>query len=1828
MSVAHDLFALQYLVVIGATFDDLEPINEFLQGLPVEIRNLSVIIAQPQRSLLHEPQIGPQIGPLIGQLRATSPWPVVRIQPAMRLEAGMVYVTPDQMEPRFFKGCFQLVPSSEASRLNSALDQLFRDLAHQTDWHPIAVILSGSGQDGAKGLAPVKRAGGWTFAEPPESAQLPGMPLAAIQTGHIDYLLPPAEIGAKIQKLIAEVDDRSGASMLAESGSEPLDQILRLLAQRCGTDFRAYKPSSLLRRIQHRQIMLNLPELTAYLAWIQTRPQELDMLFKTLLIGVTAFYRDPEVFSWLEDYLLELLRSKGSGESIRLWIPACSTGEEAYTYALLLHRLKHKHQIKTPVQIFATDLDERALAQARSGRYPETALKQVPPELLAAYFVRHDNDFEIDKSLRSMVVFSQHDLTMHPPFHKLDLISCRNLLIYLGADVQKQVFPSFHFGLHSDGLLILGKSESVQAGQGLFEPVQSDLKIFRRSKTRTPLHRDYLQSSSRLVTGLTTNLKPEHDDLAVQQMFSELYAHSHVLINDAYELQQVFGDVSAYLTLPQGPATHQLLSVCRPELRLELRSLLLQAQQEQRCVSSFPQSFGTDEHQWVKLRVHPGKPGQQRMLVVFESLEPMPYHVPLHANTPETDLSQASLRIDELRQELAMRESRLNALVGQLDLAQQQQQALNEELQSANEELQASNEELSTSNEELHTSNEEIQVAYSELRSAHRLLEQKEQGLLTSEANLRALLDNTSQAFLLVDTAYRILTYNQQAVALHQQLYQRPLTDNMLFIDSLPPTVLQALLPLLQQAPQAGSLREDIQIEGPEGRRWLRYELIPVIGPQQQAMGIAVSCFDITLQEQARQTLEQQNELIDAIFTATDVGLCLIDEQGVLHKVNQRFCQIQGREPEGLLGHHLSELVPPNLREQASAYHEDFVRTGSQPPREWRLSRPDGSYVDIMVTAQPLKHPDGSLFKVATVLDITADKKNRDLLLDTQQLTGIGGWEVELPGGQIHFTPEVYAIYGIPLNQAMDVQKALSFYLPESRARLERALQRASEFGEPYDLELAFRRGNGEQAWVRATCRPTQLDGKTIRLFGTFQNISELRQAQGELHKLSLVAQQIPSMVLITDASFRIDYANAACQTQTGYSLSELIGQDPLVLQQGEQTSADTLLQLRHAQKQQQAIQSEVLFYDRDSKPFWCEVSITPVVNNLGDPSCYIVLQTDISERKRREELLQFQSDILSHVSDAVVVCDLEGQLTYWNKGAERTYGYSEQEALQLSIAALAPVFDAPTFVANYQRGDNPTRSNPEVRCLHKDGNWIWVTLRLDVIYSADRVPLGVIGVSRDITEKRRYETALRQSEETFRTLIEKSTDGILVINTQGIASYVSASTERLLGYTTQELQAIKLFDLVHDQDQIAVKNHYEELASQTSTSSQIEFRVRHRSQSWIWVECNLRHLQHEPHLQGLICNFRDITQRKETEYRLHQHEQLYHSIAENFPRGLVMVLDHRYNCIFAEGQETDPSLRLQAGQSFLDCFPEAVRGQVKNSLSQAFSGQQQGFEIDLGEKGYALSLVPLKDQESGVHRMLVVLQNITEARQAAEEKNRLIQELIAKNDDLNQFTYIISHNLRAPVANLLGLVNLMDFEGHILPQGAETFALFGVTVSRLDETIQDLNRILNIRRHRDEVSKPIDLESELAWTLTHLETLYPALRGWVKTQLEVNRFFGVQAYIQSILYNLISNAVKYARPDQEPHIVIRSGRDDEYIWIEVEDNGLGLDLSLVREKLFRLYMRFHPHIEGKGLGLYLIKSQAEALGGGIRVCSEPGKGTRFHVFFKETGVSLTQAVR
>ncbi|MFY7788666.1 MAG: chemotaxis protein CheB, partial [Thermoflexibacteraceae bacterium] len=653
------------IIGIGASAGGLEALQEFLAHLPIALQNVAFIVAQ-HLSPTHKSR-------MVELLSKNTLWKVVEAQHGEMIHAQTVYITPPDTEIEIFKYKIKLSKPLNALRPKPSVDSLFESLAAHQQSRAIGIILSGTGTDGTEGVKAIKKVGGYTIAQEPNTAKYNGMPLSAIESGNVDWVLPPDRIGEEIYHLLQDPDNISLRYNHEDVPSSSLQQIFSILSQRTGTDFANYKPSTILRRLEKRIAALQLKNIDDYLKFLENNPKEVDTLFDTILIGVTSFFRDKEAFESLEEYIAKIVQAKRKTETIRIWVVGCATGEEAYSIAIILKKLLKKYEKECGVQLFATDIDEKAIAKARKGVYPAHTLTEMPEDLIEQYFLKKGNDYELIKPIRSMVLFSKHDITNNPPFLKLDLITCRNLLIYFGTNLQKQIMPVFHYALNPHGYLFLGKSETVGHFSSLFSTVDAKSKIFQQKRSQQnigvkvtnfkPIK--YNLSNPHNAVKKTSTTVNSLSELVKETLYNSL-ENPYVIVDDIGDIQEIHGSVKDFLALQEGVITTNLIKLAHENLQIELRAIFTKVVKEKRTIKSPIRKvkIGDKEH-YLRIIATPllfTEKTAEFFMISFEVVELAGLEWLIAAKTPtmvamqqdnEAKLQQDNQRMMELEHELA-----------------------------------------------------------------------------------------------------------------------------------------------------------------------------------------------------------------------------------------------------------------------------------------------------------------------------------------------------------------------------------------------------------------------------------------------------------------------------------------------------------------------------------------------------------------------------------------------------------------------------------------------------------------------------------------------------------------------------------------------------------------------------------------------------------------------------------------------------------------------------------------------------------------------------------------------------------------------------------------------------------------------------------------------------------------------------------------------------------------------------------------------------------------------------------------------------------------------
>lgn len=712
----------KYFVGIGASAGGLEAITTFFRHMPAKT-GMTFIIVQHL-----SPDYKSMMAELIGKVTSM---PVHVIEDGMEPSPDHIYLIPPNQNLSFFHGRLLLEPQNrETDIINLPIDQFLTTLAEDRGRFAIGVILSGTGSDGTRGCRAIKEQGGLVMAQTEASAKFSGMPRSVISLGLTDYVLSADEMPEQLLKYtrhpLAANQPREPVSY---NENATLTRLFSLLRSRTKVDFSLYKSPTITRRIERRISVCQVSDLAEYADYLAENPDELNALYKELLIGVTNFYRDGEVFQLLHTKILPEYLSEHDREELRVWIAGCSTGEEAYTYCMLLHEICEQQGLNLDIKVFATDIDQDALNKASVGIYPESIVADLPRPLLSKYFIHKDEQYHISRSIREMVVFARHDLIKDPPFTNIDLVSCRNLLIYLEPVLQRRIFDAFNFSLKPSGLLVLGTSESLGDAETYFKPLEQRCKIFRSLGNRKPLLTSehfhgaegaHLSTQWGPVSSKSTYDRKTTDEARILESYVDIVAGRYVpfamIVSEDNELYRVMGDSRRFLNPISGRVTSDIAKLLVKELSVPVATGL------KKVFKSRTELVFTD----IALRAM-GEVSKVNILIKpFEVRRNLPLFAAIIVTEQQSsidelgesgyDVSAESMqRIADLEQELQFTRESLQATIEEMETSNEELQATNEELLASNEELQSTNEELQSVNEELFTVNSEYQGKISEL---------------------------------------------------------------------------------------------------------------------------------------------------------------------------------------------------------------------------------------------------------------------------------------------------------------------------------------------------------------------------------------------------------------------------------------------------------------------------------------------------------------------------------------------------------------------------------------------------------------------------------------------------------------------------------------------------------------------------------------------------------------------------------------------------------------------------------------------------------------------------------------------------------------------------------------------------------------------------------------------------------------------------------------------------------------------------------------------------------------------------------------------------------
>ncbi len=962
------------VVAIGASAGGLDAFKKFFSHMPADGGIAFVLI----------PHLDPTHRSLMVELLAMqTQMPVSEAEDGISIQANCVYIIPPNKYLAIRKGRLQLTAPTERRGLTTAIDFCLRSLAADQHERAIGIILSGTGSHGTLGLKEIKLAGGMVMVQEPESADYDQMPRNAIATGLVDYVLPPEQMPDALVKYARHPYVNGGSPQSPAEDTEPqqLNRILAVLKTRTKYDFRCYRKKMLLRRVQRRMGLCQIQEMADYLEYLRENLAEATALYKDLLIGVTAFFREPEAFQVLVQRVLPELVERADGDTpVRVWIPGCATGEEAYSIAMLLVEQFTEAQKPPHIQIFASDIDEDSLETARHGFYADSIVADLSPERLQRFFVKTDeNHYQVSKQLRESVVFAPQNLISDAPFSKLDLVTCRNLLIYLEPDVQAKVIRLFHFALAEDGYLLLGPSESIGGQVDMFETLSTKWRVYRRIG---PVRRDLVEIP--IFAGNERRVATPRNQAApapaigfkelTQKLVLDDYAPATALINRKYEILSVLGPLVHYLEFPPGEITKDVLAMARPGLRTKLRAAVHQAIRDGETVIDRDARVRRDgAYVPCTITVKPvaePKDAESLLLVTFVDRDT----VGRIANPSDpTDGLAIRPTEDEESKIVQQLEYELKASREDLQSTVEEMESSNEELKASNEEVMSMNEELQSSNEELETSKEELQSLNEELSTVNNQLQDKVDALDKSNNDMTNLMASADIATIFLDTKLCIKWFTpptEKLLNLMATDLGRPLRDFApKFHDD---TLLDDCRQVLEQLT---SIEKELTTD--DTRSYLR-RILPYRTADNRIDGVVVTFVDITARTRAD---AEARRLATALHDSNDAVIAYSLDGSVI-AWNPGARRMYGYSESQALKMNIRDIVPADQRDAALAIIGRVGDSGQSESFDAQRLTKDGRTLDVWMTVSNLVDEAGQVIAVTTERDIT-DRKQIEVELKT-----------------------------------------------------------------------------------------------------------------------------------------------------------------------------------------------------------------------------------------------------------------------------------------------------------------------------------------------------------------------------------------------------------------------------------------------------------------------------------------------------------------------------------------------------------------------------------------------------------------------------------------------------------------------------------------------------------------------------------------------------------------------------------------------------------------------------------------------------------------------------
>jgi PAS domain S-box-containing protein len=1805
--------------------------------------------------------------------------PVLQVVENTKIEPDHIYVVPPNKHLVIQDGFIAPSVNVNMEERRAPVDIFFRNLAETHGSRAVCVVLSGTGANGSMGLKRIKELGGAAFVQNPREAEFNEMPRNSIATDLVDEVLPVAEIPSKIiayRNSLGTVEIVADAQTRPEAQQQALREIFTLLRVRTGHDFSNYKRATLLRRIERRINIRNLPDLPSYTAFLQQNQDEPNALLKDLLISVTNFYRDSKSFNALEQEVLPaIMKAKNSDSQVRIWIAGCATGEEAYSIAMLCAE-KTAGIIDAPkVQIFATDIDESAISIAREGYYTINDAADVSPDRLRRFFNKEGDSYRVKREIREMILFANHNFLKDPPFSRLDLISCRNVMIYLNNTAQERVLETFHFALIPGGYLFLGSSESVDGASDLYATVSREHHIFQ---ARTVASRSYPVPESvpafKFVKSDQLQKPDDKESLSynrislgeLHQKLLEQYAPPSVVVNEEYEILHMSDKVGKYFEFQGGEPTQNLLKLIRPELRLELRSALYQAVQHKTAVEARNVKLKSNGHlQLLDLHVRPvlheTDMAKGFILIIFKENENSQ-----DAETIETIMVSSNEPVaKQLEEELIHFKTQLRNSV-----AQHEFQA--EELKASNEELQAMNEELRSAAEELETSKEELQSINEELRTVNQELKVKIEETSVVSNNLQNLINSANIGTIFLDRNFCTRMYTPATLEIFNLIpsdYGRPISDitHRLRYDQLlkdAETVLEKLIVVEREVTTTDN-------------RFFLMRILPYRTTEDRINGVVITFFDISKRKEAEKALQQSEEHLRLLIeSAKDYAIFTLDTARRITSWSTGAEMMTGFKEAEIIGRSGDMIFTPEDKSAKAPEKEGAIaiETGHSENERWHL-RKDNSRFWASGSVSPLRDNEGNLVGLVKIMRDLTEKKQmeEDLRKAEEKYRTQLEHDVEKRTAELNESKELFqAIMNSSLNmiQVFEAVRNESGEIIDFRWILN---NHASErmYGDVIGKSLltlnpgvieegifdAFKNvvetGRSEieerhyvheqsDGWFYQSVVKLGDGVVTSTIDITHRKNAEL-QIRSAKEFLQYVIDSSLDMIMVLKAVRNndgkiVDFTWLVNNSKSIELFGEVTGKSMLQQNPGIVTAGifDRMVEVTESGLPQE----QELYYAYEQFPDnWFYMAI--VKHDDG-----VILTTrDITwQKKAEQELLRLKDELAQQANNRYrtlfesidegyciieVLFDADGKPVDWlflevNPAFEKNNGL--KDAVGKTILELAPDIEPKWFdiYGRIAKTGNPLRFEEHSAAQGSR----WFNLYAFRVGKPEENRVAV--VFTDITERKRSEEALSQSEARFRTLADAIPQVIWTNDENGKSDYFNQRWYEYTGLTFEQSYEVGWEAIVHPDDAPAAKEAWRN-SQLAGNIFETEFRLRNKEGIYSWfIGRNVPLKDHEGKITGWFGSATDIEKLKHAEELLQSTSDRLHIALEAGQLGSYEY-DFKTKQISGTAQLREVLGFTAAETLTFDGFMSLVLPDERHKLElagiQAIK-EHTVFTIEFriqsktgGVRWIKSSGRCMYNEKNEPQKLVGITLDITEQKLFTEELTRLVNErtieLQRSNEDLRQFAHVASHDLKEPIRKIKTFNNkLKDEFGELLHEKAKLYLnKIDTSTDRIFSMIEGILTYSMVGK----ADKSIALVN-LNWIIdeikSELEVLILNKKATI-TSTELPTITGKPILLLQLFYNLVLNSLKFVREDVPAQINISSEiikhENADFVKITISDNGIGFDPEF-EETIFQPFSRLNSlnEYEGTGLGLALCKKITERHGGQISARGELNKGAVF----------------